>query len=196
MFIQGINGAGGQLNQAKVNTEGQLLTRSISATEIEHSIIEGDGFQSYTGVINIAGSTRQSVFYIKNNDTNDIMLTSATIGSSVSTGGSDNILLVENVGNVADSDAIVTAGTDIAAYNANGGSAREFVGDIKKGPQVASVNGVPVTGLLADFTSGKTFELTSIIPKGGSASVEVIAPTGNTSMDITIDLSFHVIETI
>jgi len=196
MFIQGINGSGGQVNQAKVNTEGQLSTRSIVATETEHSIFEGDGFQAYSGVINLTSATRQSVFYIKNNDVNDIMLTSATIGTSVSTGGSDNILLVENIGNVVSTDAIVTAGADVVAYNANGGSAREFSGDVKKGPQAAAVNGLPITGVLADFTGGKTFDLTSIVPKGGSASLEVVAPAGTTSMDITIDLSFHVIENV
>ena len=196
MFIQGINGAGGQLNQAKVNTEGQLLTRSIVSTELEHSISEGDGFQAYSGAIELVSDVMQSVFYIKNNDTNDIVLTSLTIGSGVSTGGTDNGLLVESVGGVLASDAIVTTGLDVQSYNVNGGSAREFVVVIKKGPQASSVNGVAVSGVLSDFTKGDTFALTTIVPKGGSASIEMTAPAGNTSMPITMTLSFHVIESI
>lgn len=196
MFIQGINGAGGQVNQAKVNTEGQVATRSIVATETEHSISEGDAFQAYTGVVTLTTDAKQSLLYIKNNDVNDIFITSTTIGTGVSAGGVDNSVLIESVANVVASDAIVTLGTDIMAYNANGGSAREFTGVIKKGPQAASVNGVPVSGVKADFTNGSSFQLGLIVPRGGSASIEVTPPSGNTSMGITVTLSFHIVEQV
>lgn len=196
MYIQGINGAGGQINQAKVNTEGGLKIRGSVASESEHSVIEGDGFQAFTGIINMTTDVKQSVFYVQNQDTADIMLTSITVGSNISTGGADNSILLESVGNTAVSDAIVTSGTDVQSFNANGGSARQFTGLIKKGPQTSAVNGVSVNGVLADFTTGKQFNLTLIVPKGGSAAIEVTPPAGNTSMNLTIALAFHIVENI
>lgn len=195
MQIEGTSNDGG-LNRAKVNKEGQLNTRSISATEVEHSVAEGDAFQAYAGVITLTSDVRTAVLYIQNNDTSDMFLTSATIGSRPSTGGADNVMLVESVGNVVASDDIVQNGIDVPVINRNGGASRQFAGIAKKGPSAAAVNGVSASGVLSDFTLERQLEVTNIIPKGGSLALEVIPPAGNTGMDITVSIGFHVLEVI
>jgi hypothetical protein len=195
MRIEGTSTDGG-LNIARVNKEGQLKTRSISATETEHSVDEGDAFQVYTGVLNIANDSPTAVLYIENNDTSDIIVTSATIGSGASTGGANNTVLVESVANTAASDDIVQNGTDVPFINRNGGASRQFSGVCKKGPSLAATNGVPISGELGEYTKGQQISLTNIIPKGGNLALQITPPVGNTSIDFTVVVSFHVIEVI
>lgn len=195
MRIEGTS-SDGSLNIAKVNKEGRLNVRAISATEVEHSVEEGDAFQVYTGVINIANDSRTALLYIKNDDTSDIFLTSATIGTRPSTGGTDSVILVESVGGVLPTDAIVVSGTDTPAINRNGGAPRQFAGVVKKGPTASAVSAVSVSGVLSDFTLERQLEVTNIIPKGGSLALEVVPPTGNTSLDITLSVGFHILEEV
>ncbi len=195
MRIEGVSNDGG-LNIAKVNKEGQLKTRSVTATEIENSVASGDAFQVYTGVINLTSSAKTAVLYLQNDDVSDILVTGATIGAGLSTGGANNSVLVEAVGNTATSDDIVQNGTDVPFINRNGGAARQFVGVCRKGPSTSAVNGVPVSGALSDYTVEQQFELTNIISKGGNLAIEVTPPAGNTGMNMTITVSFHVIEAV
>ena len=195
MQIEG-QGVGGQLNRAKVNSEGALKVRSVCATEVEHSVIEGDAFQAYTSVVTITGDTRTAIVYLQNNDQSDILITSVAVGTSPSTGGVNDEILIEAVGNVLPTDDIATNGTLIPILNRNGGASRVFDGIAKKGPSLPAVNGVATTGTLSSLTNAQTFMLTTVIPKGGALSVEVLPPAGNTEMDITISIAFHVQEEI
>jgi hypothetical protein len=194
--IQGSSRNSASLNTANVTTEGQLTTRSITATETEHAVAEGLGFSVYTGVINLTDAARVALLYLQNNDDSDILLTSATIGSGASTGGANNIVLVESVGNVLPTDDIVQNGSDVVIINRNGGAARQFDGVAKTGPRLPAVNGVATGGELSDFTDAQQIDLTTVVPRGGSLALEVQAPTGNTSMDISVSISFHIIEKV
>jgi len=171
----------------------RLKTRSVSTDEILFAVQEGRGFQTYTEEIILTGTAKLMVFYIKNNDVEPILVTSATIGSGVSAGGSDNGLLVEQVGNITAADPIVVSGDDIIATNRKSGDPRVFVGDIKKGPQAVSGNEFPGNGVLADFTLRETFDLSAEIPKGGTTGISIRPPAGNTSITVTVTISFHVI---
>jgi len=192
MFINGI-GSKGSVNQAGVSDDGRLSVESVSVSASDNSVMEGDTFKAYSGLVTITGAARQAILYIKNNDVGDIFLTKITIGTGSSAGGSDNAILAESVGNVVDSDPIVVSGTDGTAFNANAGSPRTFDGVIKIGATNAAVNGVAGNGAIGDFTQAQEFDLSSILQKGGSSAIEVTPPAGNTSMDITVALTFFVL---
>lgn len=185
----------GSVREAGIQKD-RLKVRSVSTDEVLFAVQEGRGFQTYTAEITLNGATKQMVFFIKNNDVAPILITSATIGSSVTTGGTDNISLLEQVGNIQPADPIVVSGTDLLITNRKSGDPRPFVGDAKKGPQALGGSEVFATGLLADFTSGKTFDLSTELPKGGSSGIAVRPPAGNTSMVFTLSVSFHVINGI
>jgi len=174
----------------------RLKTRSVSTDEILFAVQEGRAFQTYTTEMVLTGTAKLMVFYIKNNDVAPILVTSATIGSGVSTGGTDNGVLIEQVGNISAADDIVASGTDVIATNRDNGSPRAFVGDIKKGPQAVSGVEFPANGVLADITKGRTFELSAEIPKGGTSGISIRPPAGNTSITVTLTVSFHVINGI
>lgn len=191
MEIQGVD-EDGALRKAGLQKD-RLKTRSVSTDEILFAVKEGRAFQSYTEEIVLTGAAKLLAFYIKNNDVAPILVTSATIGSSPSTGGANDGLLIEQVGNISPLDDIVVSGTDIVATNRKSGDPRSFVGDIKKGPQAASGNEFPGNGVLADFTKRETFDLSAEIPKGGTTGISIRPPIGNTSITVTITISFHVI---
>jgi len=191
MFINGI-GNKGSVNQAGVADE-RLLVESVSTSASDNSVMEGDNFKAYSGLVTITGTARQAILYIKNNDIGDIFLTKITIGTGISSGGVDNTILAESVGNVVDSDPIVVSGTDGTAFNANAGSPRTFDGIIKIGATNAAVNGMSGNGAVGDFTQAKEFDLSSILQKGGSSAIEVTPPAGNTSLNITVTLTFFVL---
>lgn len=170
----------------------RLLVRSITTDEIEAAVSAGLGFQSYTTKINLAGNTRQMVFFLENGETNDIFITTATVGTSQSTNGVDNIILIEQVGNILTGDPIVTA-TDALVTNRNAGAPRAHEGTVKRGPTAMGGAEVATNGTLGDFTRSRTFDLTAQLPKGGRIGVAITPPVGNTSMDLTLVVTFHII---
>lgn len=190
--VNGVDKKGNQ-KQAFVVKHG-LEVQAVTIAEVEDAVKEGQAYQFYTGVIAITGTDKQAVLYIKNSDVEDIMLTSVTMGSGESTGGTNTEYLIESVGNLKDTDDIVINGTDGLVTNRNGGNPRPFVGLAKVGPNTAAVDGVSVTGVLEKTNTSVTFNLTTIVPKGGSASIEITPPAGNTTINATLVLNFHVLE--
>lgn len=174
----------------------RIKVNSVSTSEVLFAVEEGRGFQTYTQEIVLTGTDKLMVFYFKNMDDNPILITSATIGSGVTAGGTDNGVLIEQVGNISPADDIVTAGTDIISTNRKNGDPRQFVGIIKKGPQAVSGNEFPGSGVLSDVTKGRTFDLSVEIPKGGDVGISLRPPAGNTSITVTISVSFHLIDDI
>lgn len=188
-----INGVDEKGNPSEASVKnGRLLTRSISTDEIEAAVSNGLGFQSYTAVMSFATAVKQMVFFLENNEDDDIFITSATLGTGVSAGGSDNAILIEQIGNIGVSDPITSA-TSALTTNRNAGSPKVFDGTINKGPAALGGTEVATNGVLGDFTRSRTFDLTAQLPKGGSIGVAITPPAGNTGMDMTLVVTFHIV---
>lgn len=173
----------------------RLKVRSITTDEIEAAVAGGLGFQMYSGKITITTDVQQMVFSLENNEANDIFITSGTFGTSSSTNGVDNVILIEQVGNILASDPIISA-SDALVTNRNGGSPRAFDGTVKKGPAAMAGTEVETNGTLGDFTRSKTFAITAQLTKGGRIGIAVTPPAGNTNMDLTLVVIFHIVNGI
>lgn len=185
----------GGVNEAAVNKDRELAVRAISEDIALHRVDEGFGFSVYTGRINLTTDTFRPVLYIKNNDTDDLVFTTVLTGASPSTGGANDAVLLEQVGNILVTDDLVANGTDLIAFNRNVGAPRQFAGDIKlKADAIPSGNEIKANGVLSTFTDPAPIPLTTIIPKGSAVAIGVTPPAGNTSQDLTIQLSFHLKE--
>lgn len=193
MNIEGTSPESGTINQAKVTDEGQLSTKAITLTDSDFATIEGRAFTFYTGVLDVVGDTRQAVLYIKNDNETAMFLERITLGTGESADGLDSIIVAEAVGNVMDSDPIVTAGIDKIPLNRNAGSPRDFIGVSKIGPTGPAVNGVIGNGSVGTFVEAEEFSLDSVVPKGNSIAIEVIPPAGNTLMRMTFNLRFYLL---
>lgn len=190
------SGKGG-INEQKVNSEGQAHTRATTEVEELHQSRAGEAYTVYTGRFNVVDALFHPFLYIKNNDIEDLIFTTIIVGANPSTGGADNAVLVENIGNILVTDDIVATGADLVAFNRNGGVTRPFVGVIKfKSNAVASGNEIRANGVLSDFDDAQPIPLTTIVPKGGVVALGLTCPTANTSQDITVTLSFHLNESL
>lgn len=196
MFIQGVRN-NSPINQAAVTSEGELVTRSITIPDSEHAVSEGDSWTVYTADLNFTTATKQAALYLQNGEDRDIIITGATIGSGASTGGADNIILVEQIGNILSTDTLVTGGTAVTPTNNNAGTASNaFTGTVNKGPVADYASGVAVSGIRGDFTTPMSFDFFTQVPKGGQVGLSITPPASNTSMNVTIALSFFLLEDI
>lgn len=186
------------LNVMSVDTQGRAYTRTTASTENEKALSDGEGFSIYTADMTIVNANRNAVFYFKNLEDRDVVFTSVTVGSGTSTGGADNIILVEQVGGIVASDPLVTGGTSINAVNNNLGSAKELSATINKGPvaDYAAGSAGAGVGVRGDFTTSNQFEILSQVPRGGEFGLVITPPAGNTNMVVTVSASCHLIEDI
>ena len=188
--ITGVDESG---STREVGVQGdKLKVRSVSTDEIEDAVSQGVGFQSYTALISLTTDAKQMVFFLKNDEDDDIFITSATLGTGASTDGTDNAVLIEQIGNIGVSDPIVSASPALTT-NRNAGKPKNFAGTATKGPAALGGSEVATNGVLGDFTRSRTFDLTAQIPKGGSIGVAITPPSGNTAIDMTLVVTFHII---
>ena len=192
-----INGTRGNspLNETSVDTDGRLYTRTIASSESEAALAEGERFSAYTATMTIVNANRNAVLYIRNLENRDIVFTGVTVGTGTSTGGADNIIVVEQVGGIVSTDAIIVAANTSTLVNSNAGSANEFTGISFKGPTADFAVGSAgaASGVRGDFTMPMEFEVLSQIPKGGEIGVVITPPAANTSMDVSITATFHLL---
>lgn len=194
MKIEGTPRKGSNVNIAGVTNEGELLTRAISIPVESHAVTKGDGFAIYTQKITLTDANRHAVVYFKTNEDRDVIISGVTIGTSPSTGGANNALLVEQIGNILPTDDIVANGVDLLVANRNSGSAEEFAGIVKGGIYDDFAAGVAGQGVIGDFTKPLPFDLLSELSKGSQIGLVLQAPSGNTSMDVTVTMSFFRVE--
>lgn len=190
--IQGVNGDGGQLNQARVSKDGRLFTRGVVKDNIEKAVDDGNGYQVYSGKVNLASDAKQALFYLRNGAANPIFVTSFNFSTTVSTGGADNVVLLEQVGNVLSTDDIVNNGTELIVFNRNIGSANQFNGVAKVGPNADFTQGVATGAIFGEFLKSESVDVTTKIPVGGMLGISLEPPAGNTSMDVVFTINFHV----
>ena len=87
----------------------------------------------------------------------------------------------------------ITGGTDITPTNTNFGSVKEAEGTFKK--NLASVTGsVWWTAYVSPLSSVALEEGRIVLPKNASFAISVEAPTGNTSLDHSINVAFYYLD--
>ena len=183
--------------KASVNKENQLEVRAVNTSIDLHQVEEGTGFNVNTGVLTLTTATADTaVIYMKNDDVNNMIITSATLSSNAGTGGADSVLVWKQVAGFTAASDIIANGTDGTAFNRNAGKAsRTFKGDIKIGGTGRSfTSAVAAQQTMGLFTTPVTFNLTTIVPVGGEIGVTVDVPALNTSMDIMLSFNFHIEE--
>jgi len=187
--------------KAEVNSEHQLETASVDTSITLHRVEEGTGFNINTSTlsttINFTDAVEDTaVLYVKNDDVNDMVITSALISTGQSTGAADNGITVKQVGNFTSASDIIANGTAGIAVNRNSGkSSRSFDGTVTTGGTGRSfTSAVAGQQVMGDFTTPVRIDLTTIIPVGGEFGVTVDPPALNTAMDFMVSINFHIAE--
>jgi hypothetical protein len=160
-------------NNAKVSGN-RLFVHSITEQEAIHSTENGNSYNINTGNISLTSSTRSSILYFKNNETQDVVIEAiaAGIGSSGTTSDVSVVTIVRNPTSVDYSTAV-----DMN-QNRNFGSSNTITADIYKGAEGSTSSGGSDT---IQFYAGAGTRLFApinlVLPKGTSLSVEIDSNT-------------------
>jgi hypothetical protein len=180
----------GTNNKVKVSISNKLFTESIIRTEREEEALLGEAYIIGTGFVTLTSDTQSSVLYFKNNEDLDLILTKFIIGVRDSTNGGENHIrgvIIKNPTSMSSG-----SGNNLVINNINFGSSNTINSDSEIGQEGASLNG----GVTYFTTVTPVEQLTSedsatILPKGSSIGVNIIPPSGNTSLQVSVGLNLH-----
>ncbi len=188
-------GKGGPVNEAGVDSRGNLKVISISIADADKATEDGRSFNFRSGKLTVVGDSRTSLIVLQNNNLNEMRLTSVSFSTTPSTGGATDQVDFIQVARVSVNDAIITSGTDITVFNRNGGSPLLYTGISKVGPVTSSfASAIDVNSTFGDFKTQIRILLSTILPIGSVNAIDMIPPAGNTTMDVYITLNFHILE--
>lgn len=174
----------GSGNVAKVTNEKRLETSAVTETEKDHACILGDTYNINTGDITLTDANETTVLYIKNNESNPLVLTALIYNLGASTGGSGDVK-INVLRNPTTGDIVTNASAVEAVSNQNYGSSKSLTADVYKGATADAVitdGTVSVSTRSASNTGRIVVSLGAlVIPQGSSLAVNYTPPASNTS---------------
>ncbi len=183
------DGAGtGQL--ARVNNDGQLVTRATAVEQRLHSSADGLYFEATTGKVEITDANETPMIYIKNDNTDTdtiLVIDRVFVDTWDSTGGSGGGTIVYF------RNPDITGGTDIIPVNSNYGSGNSMDGTFKKSMTTLTEGGGTEWwwGNVPEDSGIVVEEGRIIIPPGYSMGISYQAPASNTSQYVAINIAMY-----
>jgi len=180
----------GTNNKVKVSSSNKLFTESIIRSEREEEALLGEAYIVGTGFVTLTSDTQSSVLYFKNNEDLDLILTKFIIGVRDSTNGGENHIR----GIIIKNPTSMSNGTtnNLVINNINFGSSNSINSDSEIGQEGASLNGgVTYFATVAPVEQLTSEDAATILPKGSSIGVNIIPPSGNTNLQVSVGLNLH-----
>ena len=180
----------GSSRKVKVSNSNKLFTESITRSEREEEALLGEAYIVGTGFVRLTSDSQSSVLYFKNNEDFDLVLSRFIIGVRNSTGGGENHIrgvIIKNPTSMSSG-----SGTNLTINNVNFGSSNTIDSDSEIGQEGATLNGgTTYFSTVAPVEQLTSEEASTIIPKGSSIGVNIIPPSSNTALDVSVGLNFH-----
>ena len=190
MFVEDGNGSG---YRAKVNKNSRLYVNAVSEQEERRATKDGRSYNINTGSIELTSANESGVLYLKNNETQDLHVTTIVVILGQSTGGSatdDTIIEVirnPTAGTVVSDETAV----DVIS-NRNFGSSETLTADAYKGAEAKTLtDGDQHILSLISEGSRVAFNIDEVLPKGASIGVTINPPASNSSMDVMVAVLCH-----
>lgn len=185
MIIEDGNGTS---TQAKVNKKSRLYTFSVTEEKSRNATSDGRSYNINSGSIELTSANESGVFYIKNNENNDLHIDTVVVICGASTGGaSTDDVIVEIIRNPTAGTLISGASAVSVNANRNFGSSSTLTVDAYKGAEANTVTDGDLYILsLLQPASRVPFDIDALLPKGSSLAVTINPPASNTSMDVMV----------
>jgi len=180
----------GSNRKARVGFSNRLFTEATTRSEREEQALLGQAFIIGTGFVTLTSANQSSLLYFKNNEDDDLVITRFLIGVRNSTGGAENHLR----GVIIKNPTSMTGGTGVGLVinNINFGSSNTLDSDSEIGQEGAGfVGGSTYLATVARVEELTSEDASTIIPKGSSIGVNIIPPSGNTSIQVSIGINLH-----
>ena len=189
MIIQDGTGSGFQVGVTETN---RLLVDADSHEAVLTAATDGKAFKFGTDVITLTSANASGIFYLKNNEEANLIISELLFQANQSVGGASGIGTWKVIRNPAGGTLISTATAVSIRQNFNFGSTATLNVDAFKGAEGATVTGgndfsiqngfVVPNRIVAPFTS-------IILPRGSSLAVTFTPPTSNTSIVVSVGVS-------
>jgi len=172
---------------AAVNSDNQLITRATAVEQRLASTADGNYYEATTGQITLTDAVETGIIYLKNNSTQGlhIIIDRVFFDFWTSTGGSgvDGTLKYYR-------NPTVTGGTAINPNNTYFDNSPDA--DVTASRSLTTMTGtVWWTAYITDKSSIALEEGRIVIPRGRSFGISIAAPTGNTSMIVSVNIAYY-----
>lgn len=169
---------------AKVTNDNRVCTSSVISQQGDNAACLGDKYNLNTGDITLTDAAATTVFYLKNNEDKDLIITSLIYNLGTSTGGSGDGK-IDVLRNPTAGDIVTNANNVAINSNQDFGSSKTLTADVFVGATSEAVvtdGTVSISTRLNSATGRTVLSLGSVvIPKGSSLAINYTPPTSNTS---------------
>ena len=187
--MSGVIKSGRDGNVARVDDEERLLTFAVTQNENVHSAQKGNAFFITHSIVNLTSDNESVIFYCKNDDTRPWILEDIKVAFGKSTGGDGGDFTSRTI--VAPSGGTIFNGSDGAAINMKVGDPTILQATIKTGGEGVTATGgaslfpslVVGDQMVTPFIGGPI-----ILPPATSFAYAITPPTGNTSVNIKLNM--------
>jgi len=184
------NGTNG--NIASVNAKGRLLTNTIQISDNTAKAQDGDAYLTNSGDITLTTDSESAVFYVKNNEDRDMIITQVAIGIGFSTGGTPTEFAIANVLRNPTEGTIISDASSALTGNRNFSSNNTLTANIFKGAEGKTLTGgtilLPNKGIAPSLGILTT---PLVLGKGSAIGITITPPAGNTSVVVVAALDIH-----
>lgn len=192
MSIEIVDGTGTG-KQAKVDADNRLHTQSVTTSSQASASTRGDHYNINTGDVTLTTDSQSGLLYIKNNEDNNIIITSVVYLIGNSTGGSGDVKL-DILKNPSGGTVISDATQADIIQNKNFGSPKTLTADIYKGGEGKTLTGGSLAYSSRLSSAGTSYIIETgdiILTKGSKIAVRITPPSGNTSMIVQIAVAAY-----
>ena len=177
---------------AGVDHRNRLKTSAVVEDEATFASLNGDTFNLTTGTVNLTSDNESWLLYGKNEDLDIWVVESIVLAFGASDGVGDFFQTTKvnpTAGTLVDSGSAL--GT---SFNLNLGSSKVLLGTVLVGQEGSTLTdgNQPRNILMTEFPDVRILETGPIvIPPGTSFALGIIPPTGNTGMNVAINVTIY-----
>ena len=177
-----------------ISTEGRGQIVAVTVTEEQQANVDGNAYNINTGVITLTNAADTPVLYVKNNETNDMIVSAIAVGFGASDGTAGDPNTITIIRNPKTGTIITDTPTDVDMnQNRNYGSPNTLTNVLAyKGATGDTMTDGEDIIKIFQTESGRAFAaLNEVLPKGTSIGVKIEPPDSNTSEKCYAALVVH-----
>lgn len=178
---------------ARVDDTNRLFTRAVAESPAHEAVLSGDHYLFSSGVVNLTSTSKSSVIYFQNNETQDLFIDRIILTSDHSVDGVHDHCIFSGTKNPTGMTGGI--GSEVVLVNANFGTTNLLSNTSERGQEAATTDGgSPIFS--AYFPNGDTtfIEQRLLLQTGNSIAFEITPPIGNTSFDVAVGVNCHLVK--
>lgn len=176
---------------AGVTVNNRLRVAGVLQTLTEVATQTGDTYNIATSTLTLTTSGESALFYIENNEDNDLLIDNLII-NIIDYTGTDGQPIVKVLRN-PDAGTVISDATAAVQSNRNFGSSKSLTANIYEGTEGKTLSGQDATVEIplpsTALSSFSAFDTIVVLPKGATFGITYTPPSGITTVDVIIAIN-------